>query len=106
MQVRVEAGAHGGRMGLTRLSRVGAMVTAIVGVAVLAGWRFDIGILKSLSPAFVAMKVNTACGFLAAGVALCMFSSPRPSTGRRRAGVVASTLVFGCGLLTIVEYVS
>jgi len=44
-------------------------VTA-AGLTVIAGWIFDIEVLKSLSPAWVSMKFSTAVAFAASGVSL------------------------------------
>jgi hypothetical protein len=41
-----------------------------VGATVLAGWLFDISILKTLLPGFVPMKANTALAFVLAGGSL------------------------------------
>ena len=42
----------------------------IAGIMVIIGWIFDIGILKSISPAWVSMKFDTAIAFLLSGITL------------------------------------
>ena len=40
----------------------------ILAISVIAGWLFDVAILKSIAPGFVTMKINTAICFLLSGV--------------------------------------
>lgn len=49
---------------LNLLARVGAVLVACTGAAVITGWLLHIGLLKSLLPGLVSMKYNTACGLL------------------------------------------
>jgi hypothetical protein len=39
-------------------------------VVVMAGWIFDIGVLKSVSPGWVTMKFDTAVAFILSGITL------------------------------------
>jgi hypothetical protein len=45
-----------------------SLVVIAAGLAVIGGWIFNIGLLKSLSPAWVSMKFSTAVAFVASGV--------------------------------------
>lgn len=45
-------------------------MVALIGAAVILGWVFDVPLLKSVSPAFISMKLNTAICFSAMGAAL------------------------------------
>ena len=47
-----------------------SLFVAAAGLAVMAGWLFDISVLKSLTPAWVSMKFTTAVAFAASGVSL------------------------------------
>lgn len=47
-----------------------SLVVIIAGVTVIIGWIFDIGILKSISPAWVSMKFDTAVAFVLSGITL------------------------------------
>jgi hypothetical protein len=47
-----------------------SMVVIIAGFTVIIGWIFDIGILKSISPAWVSMKFDTALAFVLSGITL------------------------------------
>jgi diguanylate cyclase (GGDEF)-like protein len=55
---------------LTGLIRIGCLLVASVGVAVLCGWIFNVPELTRLLPGLAFMKVNTACALLAASIAL------------------------------------
>jgi drug/metabolite transporter (DMT)-like permease len=45
-------------------------LAVIIGGIVITGWIFDIGVLKSISPAWVTMKLTTAIAFLLSGITL------------------------------------
>ncbi len=45
-------------------------VVSVAGVAVMLGWIFDIGILKSITPSWVSMKFDTAIAFVLSGITL------------------------------------
>jgi len=45
-------------------------LSLFVGGLVLVGWAFDITLLTSILPIWVAMKANTALAFILAGVTL------------------------------------
>jgi signal transduction histidine kinase len=54
----------------SRLIRPIALLSIIIGFTVIAGWIFDIKILKSVIDGYPPMKFNTAVCFILAGVAL------------------------------------
>ena len=61
------------------LVRLAAVLTAALGVSVLAGWAFGLPLLKSVLPGEVEMKANTAVGLALAGCALFILGdSPSP----------------------------
>jgi PAS domain S-box-containing protein len=87
------------------LARSAALVVACLGAAVLAGWKLDIGTLKSVVPGWATMKPNTALGFLCSGIALLLVGRFAPSPPRRRlAGIVLAMVVTALGFLTVGEY--
>lgn len=47
-----------------------AIFVSIAGAIVIAGWIFNINILKSILPVWVTMKVTTAIAFILSGVTL------------------------------------
>ncbi len=76
-----------------------------LGLSVLAGWLFDLSILKSIIPGALGMKCNTAVCLLFGGLAL---SLDRPDSGRVAGN--ARTLLTGTvatiAFLTLFEYLS
>jgi PAS domain S-box-containing protein len=57
---------------------------ALVGLAVLIGWMFDMLLLKSLMPGWAAMKPNTAVALLLAAVALWPLAAPASESLAKR----------------------
>jgi hypothetical protein len=47
-----------------------SMVVIIAGLTVITGWVLNIGILKSISPAWISMKFDTAIAFVLSGITL------------------------------------
>jgi Bacteriophytochrome (light-regulated signal transduction histidine kinase) len=55
---------------LTTLSKVAALISAAVGLAVLFGWIFDVHALITISPISATMKANVAVAFILSGITL------------------------------------
>src|SRR6266496_471482 len=92
----------GSRLRFRTASRVAGAAGVVVGVLVLAGWVFDIRLLKSVSPHLATMKANTALGLTLVGAALWLLPADR---GRRRLLVRGLAFVVAAiGLLTLAEY--
>jgi hypothetical protein len=53
-----------------KLGKILSLVVIAAGCAVTAGWIFDIGLLKSISPVWISMKLSTAFTFLLSGISL------------------------------------
>ena len=85
------------------LVRSTAVLTAALGVIVLAGWAFDLPLLKSVLPGAVEMKANTAMGLVLAGSALFIFGD-RPSPPHQRLAQVLALAVGALGLATLGQY--
>jgi signal transduction histidine kinase/CheY-like chemotaxis protein len=87
------------------VSKLLASILVLLGIGVLAGWVFQIEILKTFLPGYISMKGNTASGFLSAGVCLLIANS---NMGGRRPmrylAMACATLVFLIGALTLGEY--
>jgi diguanylate cyclase (GGDEF)-like protein/PAS domain S-box-containing protein len=90
---------------LAAVARLGAVAVVAIGVAVLAGWVFDVSRLRGPVPGLVDMKANTAVGFLLCGAALLL--DPSAATPRRRTLARACAGLAGLlGALTLAEYVT
>ena len=93
-----------------KAAQVASAILIFVGCVVLVGWIYNITVLKSILPEFVAMRPNTALGFVLAGGSLWLqLSTKKRSRGayvfwRRLIGKGCSILVFLLGGLTLVEY--
>ncbi|MFN0080410.1 MAG: PAS domain S-box protein [Prosthecobacter sp.] len=85
-----------------RLSRVAtccALLVLALGIAVMAGWLFEIERLKRLLPQLATMKFNAALGFLLAGAALVFRATPA-----LRLGLAAAVGLLGA--LTLGQYLT
>ncbi len=88
-----------------RVPTLAARITMVIAVAVLVGWAFGIESLKSVLPGFVAMKLNTAVGLLAAASSLALLAREPLQLRAIMASRVAAAAVVLLGLLTLAEYV-
>ena len=89
------------------LSKGAAVLVSLFGAAMLAGWVFDIELLKWAPQSMVRMKANAAFAFLLSGFSLWL-SAPGEESGTRgkeRIGQALAFLVALLGLLTLSEYV-
>jgi PAS domain S-box-containing protein len=79
-----------------------ALITFIMGLEGLAGWIFDIPLLRSLLPGAVEMKANTAIGLMlsAGGLFALAIRSSRLDRLARGSGL----LVMALGMATLGEY--
>ncbi|MCI0528611.1 MAG: PAS domain S-box protein [Nitrospira sp.] len=89
---------------LKRLSKIASAVVIFVGGLVLLGWLFDIGILKTVLPGLVEMKINTALGLILSGVSLWLLQRDRVSRRRRLIAQAGALIVTLMGLLTLSEH--
>ena len=86
------------------LSPVAGVVVALVGALVLAGWAFDVALLKSIFPGLVTMKANTAVAFVLAGAALWLLHVEQAGRRVRRLVIACAAVTALIGLLTLGEY--
>jgi PAS domain S-box-containing protein len=79
----------------------------VVGFLVLAGWAFDIEVLRNIAPGFAAMKPNTALGFILAGFSLCLLHDPdnRSNLFRRSTGRIFAISAGVIGGITLLQYI-
>lgn len=83
------------------------VITFISGCFVLAGWIFDIAILKSILPIWVSMKPNTAVGFVLLGfslIGLSLSNRTNPKTIINLSSFCSSAAGL-LGLATLFEYI-
>jgi PAS domain S-box-containing protein len=87
-----------------QVARAAGLVVTVIGGAGLAGWIFDVPILKSVIPGMVTMKANTATCFLLAGIALRLNLDPGGSLRRRWIARACGGLAAAVGILTLAQY--
>jgi len=83
--------------------RLAAMLSAGVGLSGLAGWVFDIPLLKSVLPGAVEMKANTAIGLLLSACALFILDNWR-SRPKQYLAQTLGWVVLALGLATLGQY--
>jgi diguanylate cyclase (GGDEF)-like protein/PAS domain S-box-containing protein len=89
---------------LRSISAIASSLLVIMGSLVLAGWICDIPLLKSVSPAWVSMKVNTAVCFVLNGLSLWCLRDEQATLRVRRLGQGCAALVMLIALPTLGEY--
>ena len=87
-----------------KIARAAGCIVALIGLAALLGWVFDITFLKVVVPGYASMKANTAAGLVCCGISLLILSGAGLSRGRRILGVTLALLVIGVGSVTLAEY--
>ncbi|HTH48241.1 MAG TPA: histidine kinase, partial [Candidatus Limnocylindria bacterium] len=87
-------------------ARTAAGATATLGGLVLAGWAFDVHVLKSMLPGLPLMVPNTAVGFVLAGASLWLLTGRLGGSARHRTGQAAAFAVVLLGGLTVSESIS
>jgi len=93
-------------IGLSRLPRLASVITATVGVLVLAGWALDIRALMRLLPTMVSMNPVTAFTFILCGISLwCQVSRHGGSTETlRHVGFTLAGAVTLIGALRFADF--
>jgi signal transduction histidine kinase/CheY-like chemotaxis protein len=92
---------------LEALSWVSSCLIAVVGLAVLLGWHFDIELLRAGLPGRTPVNPATALALLLAACALWMHHQARgrpDSASVRWLGVTAASLVIALGVITLTGY--
>ena len=87
-----------------QVARAAGLVVAVIGGAGLAGWIFDLPILKSVIPGMVTMKANSSTCFLLAGIALRLTVDAGSSARRRWIARACGGVVAATGVLTLAQY--
>ena len=92
---------------LEALSRASSCLIAVVGLAVLLGWHFDIELLRAGLPGRTPVNPATALALLLAGCALWMHHQARGrpnSAPVRWLALTAASLVIALGVITLTGY--
>jgi diguanylate cyclase (GGDEF)-like protein len=89
---------------LAGLTKIGCLLVAFVGCAVLCGWIFDIPRLTRLLPGLAYMKINTACGLLVASTALWLLHTHQQGSPWFRVARCLAILLVALGGLTLAEH--
>src|SRR6476469_2543392 len=85
----------------SRASQLAGALSAILGVAVLLGWRLGYLPLIQLFPSIAApMQRMTALGFLLSGLALILAAQ-----GRRRTSSLLQSVILVMSVLVLLEYI-
>jgi PAS domain S-box-containing protein len=90
-------------------TRIAALASAILGLLVLAGWAFDVPLMKTVFPGLVSMKANTALCIVWAGLSLWLFAAQEDGKLRKPFALgtsrILAIIVLLLGLATLCEYV-
>lgn len=87
-----------------RASEILSIIIFLTGLAVLAGWIFDIPSLKSILPNFVTMKANSAICFVLIGLSLWFFQEKRiANNSNRLIAYFLAAIVFLVGFLSFYQ---
>ena len=92
---------------LEALSRASSCLIAVVGLAVLLGWQFDIELLRAGLPGRTPVNPATALALFLAACALWMHHQARgrpDSAPVRWLAAIAASLVIALGLITLTGY--
>ncbi len=76
----------------------------LVGFIVLIGWVLDVSLLKSISPDWISMKVNTAICFLLAGIILIRLNLQKRKSIFTLTNAL-SFIILIIGLISLLEFV-
>lgn len=80
-------------------------VVLLIGSVVMAGWVFDVDVLKSVVPGRVSMKFNTALGLSLAALAALGSRSER-SRAWRAVAIICAIAIMLLGAVTLLEYIA
>ena len=81
-----------------------SILVALTGFFVLIGWIFNISVLKSISPEWVSMKVNTAICFLLAGLSLTLLNLKKTKSVFNLTKALTLIMLI-IGLVSLLEFI-
>ncbi|HUI72556.1 MAG TPA: PAS domain S-box protein, partial [Spirochaetia bacterium] len=82
------------------------LFTLVASLVVMAGWAFDIPVLRRLLPDQISMAPLTALSFFGSTAALWLLHDAEIPTWRRRVGQCFALVVTAVGALVLVEYLT
>jgi signal transduction histidine kinase/ActR/RegA family two-component response regulator len=86
------------------IARVGSVILLLLGVLVLLGWFWNVGLLTTVLPGRITMKPNTAIGFLFLGIALFLLTRNSKARSNQLWCAGSALIVILVGLCTLFEY--
>jgi signal transduction histidine kinase len=89
-----------------RTSEVVAVISTVGGLIVLAGWFFDVPVLKSAIPTLAPMKLNAAIAFILCGASLWCAQQGDWRSAYRLVSLISASLALLLGLASFGEYLS
>ncbi len=92
------------RTRMKSMSRIICLLVVILGAAVLFGWALDIPALKSLNPAWVSMKANSAICFVLTAMALVLLTGTQKPRYLKYAAFLCIVVTFTIAGLTLLQY--
>jgi signal transduction histidine kinase/ActR/RegA family two-component response regulator len=87
-----------------KIARCGGALLVLLGVLVLLGWLWNVGVLTTVLPGRITMKPNTAIGFVFLGVSIFLSTQSKQTRGIQLGGAVSASIVISLGMLTLFEY--
>jgi hypothetical membrane protein len=90
--------------GKYQAARIAGVSAAGLGVAVLAGWAFNLSVLKRVWPGVPPTKANAAVMFVIIGVGLAVIARPKPRRRERLIAGAAGAFCVALSALTLLEY--
>lgn len=82
------------------LTKIAGLISAVLGLTVMAGWYTGSITLIKIVPSFSAMQFNTALSFLLCGIGLLSLAFSKP-----RLALICGIAVSLIGLLTLIQYI-
>src|SRR5207244_2430114 len=81
-------------LNLRTLTRIFCVLVCAIGLAGLAGWMFDISLLKSGIPGRPPMLLSSGVVFILCSVCLLIFVAERDSSNHRKIGKAIACVIF------------
>ncbi len=86
------------------LSQVASVIALLTGTAVLAGWVFDVDLLKRILPGVLRMATNASVAFILCGASLWLLYEEAARSRRQRIAQACALAVILLGLLSFGDF--